>query len=82
MISRNKGARASGHDNGSKEGGGGCSSLRVRGWWMLTMNSQGVEICIAGCVEEIVRDLNPRPFFSFFFLLLFFSFHVLCIINY
>jgi len=31
----------------------GCSSLRVREW-MLTMNSHGVEISIAGGVEEIV----------------------------
>jgi len=34
------------------------SSLRVQGWWMLTMNSHGVEISIAGCVREIVRDPN------------------------
>jgi len=47
-------------------GGGGaahgecrCSSLRVRCWWMLTINSHGVEISIAGCVEEMVRDQNP-----------------------
>jgi len=33
---------------------------------MLTMNSHGVEISIAGCVEEMVRDLNPMPFFFFF----------------
>jgi len=49
------------------EGGGaahgecGCSSLGVREWWMLTMNSHCVEISIAGCVEEIVRDPNPMP---------------------
>jgi len=67
MISRNKDARALGHDEGSKVGGRGaahgecgCSSLRVRGW-MLTMNSHGVEISIAGCVEEMVRDPNPTP---------------------
>ena len=43
-TSRNEYARAQGHDEGSKaEGGGaahgecGCSSLRVWGWWMLTM---------------------------------------------
>jgi len=36
----------------------GYSSLRVRGWWMLTMNSHGIEISIAGCVEEMVRDPN------------------------
>ena len=34
---------------------------------MWTMNSHGVEISIAGCVEEMVRDPNPMPFFSFFF---------------
>jgi len=47
------------------------SSLRVREW-MLTMNSHGVEISIAGCVEEMVCDPNPIPFFfffSFFFIL-------------
>jgi len=33
-----------------------CSSLRVRGWWMLTMNSHGVEFSIAGCVREMVRE--------------------------
>jgi len=34
------------------------------------MNSHGVKISIAGCVEEIVRDPNLMPFsfFSFFFL--------------
>ena len=26
---------------------------------MMTMNSHGVEISIAGCVREMVRDLNP-----------------------
>ena len=50
----------------------GCSSLRVREW-MLTMNSPGVEISIAVCVAEMVRDPNP---ISFFFL---FLYHVLCI---
>ena len=35
--------------------GGGCSSLGVRGGWMLTMNSHGVEISIAGGVGEMVR---------------------------
>jgi len=28
---------------------------------MLTMNSHGVEISIAGCVREMVRDANPLP---------------------
>jgi len=52
-----------------------CSSLRVRGWWMLTMNSHGVESSIAGCVGEMVRYPNPMPFFSpfsFFIFLVFF----------
>jgi len=68
MTPRNKDARAQGHDKGSKVGGGGaahgscgCSSLRVRGWWMLTMDSHGVEISIAGCVEEMVRDAYLMP---------------------
>jgi len=30
---------------------------------MLTMNSHGVEISIAGCVREMVHDPNPMPFF-------------------
>ena len=44
-----------------------CSSLSVRWWWMLTMNSHGVQISIAGCVGEMVRDPNLLSFFSFFF---------------
>jgi len=43
---------------------------------MLTMNSRGVEISIAGCVREMVRHPNPAPFFF-----LFFFFHVLCFIH-
>ena len=31
------------------------------------MNSHGVEIAIAGCVVEMVRDPNPMSFFLFFF---------------
>jgi len=31
------------------------------------MNSHGVEISIAGCVREMVRDPNPMPFFFFSF---------------
>jgi len=56
-----------------REGGGaasrdyGCSSLRVRGGWMLTMYSHAVEISIAACVEEMVRDPNPMPFFLFLY---------------
>ena len=34
-----------------------CSSLRVRGWWMLTMKAHGVEISITGGVVEMVREL-------------------------
>jgi len=33
---------------------------------MLPMNSHGVEVSIAGGVEEIVCVPNPMPFFSFF----------------
>jgi len=39
---------------------------------MLTMNSHGVEISIAGCVEEMVRAPNPMLFFFPFFFFLFF----------
>jgi len=59
---RNEDARAQGHDEGSKVGGGGCRSRRVRmqltesAGWVVTMNSHGVEISIAGCVEEMVRS--------------------------
>jgi len=31
------------------------------------MNSNGVEISIAGCVEEMVPDPNPMSFFFSFF---------------
>jgi len=41
---------------------------------MLTMISDGVEISIAGCVREMVCDLNPMSIFFFFF------YHLLCII--
>jgi len=34
---------------------------------MLTMNSHGVEISIAGCVVGMVRDPNLVPFFFLFF---------------
>ena len=59
-----------------KAGEGGCSSLRVLGGEWVTMNSHGVEISIAGGIEEIVRaqlaggqgaflivgpSLNPNP---------------------
>jgi len=45
------------------------------------MNSDGVEISIARCVEEIVCNLNPISLFLLF-ILVFFLFHVLCISNY
>jgi len=38
------------------------------------MNSHGVEISIAGCVREMVRDPNPMPFFFLSFFLLYFQF--------
>ena len=55
-----------GEGEGAAHGEYGCSSLRVRWWWMLTMNSHGVEISIAGCVREMVRVPNPMPFLFFF----------------
>jgi len=60
---------------GAADGECACSSLGVREW-MLTMNSHGVEISIAWCVEEMVcgpqshvprvplyrgSPLNPNP---------------------
>ena len=58
---RNKDAAVQGHDKGT-EGRGGCSSLRVRGRWMLAMISRGVEISIAGGVGKMVRrDPNSCP---------------------
>src|SRR6195952_4593312 len=47
-------------------GGGGCSSLRVRGWMWLTMISHGVAISIAGGVEEMVRGYPKGRLFLFF----------------
>ena len=52
-----------------------CGSLRVREW-MLTINSHGVVISIAGGVVEMVRDPNPMSFFSFFFFMCFVLFIV------
>jgi len=42
------------------------------------MNSHGVEIAIAGCVEETVRDPTPMSLFVFSF------FYIMCfvLINY
>jgi len=39
---------------------------------MLTMNSHGVEISIAGCVARMVRDPNLMPFLFFIFILFYF----------
>jgi len=47
---------------------------------MLTMNSDGVEISIAGCVEEMVRD--PHPMSSFFFFFSSFFFHAFIVSRY
>ena len=56
---------------------GGCSSRRLRCWWIWTINYHGFEISIAGCVREMVRDPNLMPFFSFLF---FFSFFLSCVL--
>jgi len=37
------------------------------GVWTSTMNSDGVGISIAGCVEKMVREPNLMPFFFHFF---------------
>jgi len=44
---------------------------------MLMMNSDGVEISIAGCVEEILDDPNPMRFFFFFFFFFFLFFYII-----
>jgi len=41
---------------------------------MLTINSDGVEISIAGGVVEMVGDPNPKPFFYFFIFLSYLKF--------
>jgi len=46
---------------------------------MLTMNSHGVQISIAGCVREMVHALNTMPFFFLFF---FFFYHVFIVFRY
>ena len=48
-----------------------CSSLRVRWWRILTINSHSVEISITRCVREMVCDPNLMPFL-FYFLLYFY----------
>ena len=52
-----------------RESAGG-GHLKIHGCWMLRMNSHGVEISIAGCVEEIVREPKSHAFFFFFFFFL------------
>jgi len=52
-------------------------SEEERRWWMLTMNSHGIEISIAGCVEEMVHGPNLTSFFYFFISLLFYFIHIL-----
>ena len=45
------------------------------------MTSDGAEISIAGCVEEMVRDPNHLPFFLFFSSFSFFSFFfIMCFV--
>ena len=44
---------------------------------MLTIISRGVEISIAGGVEEMVRATNPLCFFFLFF----FFYHAFCFIK-
>jgi len=41
---------------------------------MLTMNSHGVEISIAGCVREMVCGPNVTLFYFFIFLFVFYIF--------
>jgi len=67
---------------GAADGECGCSSLRVQWWCMLTMNSHGVEISIAGCIRKMVRNPNPMPFLFFLFSFFFFSFMCFVLINY
>jgi len=45
--------------------------------WLLTINSHGVEISITVCVEEMVRDTNPKPLFFVYFFRLFLYFDLL-----
>jgi len=67
---RNKDAKAQDHEQGDGKRRG-CSSPRVLGWLVVTMNLHSVEISIAGGVEEMVLEPNPKPF------VLFFSFFIL-----
>ena len=66
-----------------ERGGGSITLLGKRAirrgerGWMLTMISRGVEISIAGGVEEMVRDPNATTFFFFFFFFFFFLFFII-----
>ena len=73
---RNKGARPEDMIREVKAGGGGCSSLRVLGGEWVTMNSHGVEILVAGGVEEMVRATPSGLFIFFLFLFLYHAFIV------
>ena len=53
----NKDGKAQDHDQGIRERSVWWSSLRVWGWWVLTIISHGVEISIAGGVVERVRAI-------------------------
>jgi len=50
------------------KGGGG-------GWWVDNNDFPGIEISIAGGVEEMVCGPNYSDFFHFFIFSLFFIFH-------
>jgi len=56
---------------GAAHGECGCSSLRVRWWWMLTINSRRVEISIVGGIRDMFRDPKPMSFFFLFFIMCF-----------
>jgi len=62
-------------------GGCGCSSLRVPEW-IFTINSHSVEILIARCVGEMVRDPNPMSFFFLFSFFLFSFSHAFIVFRY
>jgi len=49
---------------------------------MLTINSHGVEISIAGCVREMVGDPNVTSFFFSFFSFFSFFYHEFIVFKY
>ena len=49
---------------------------------MLRINSHGVEISIAGDVEEMVCDPYHMPFFYFFLLVFTFFYHLFTVFSY